>query len=263
MNRYSNVFETDEYAALNRSPRWVKLAGKCPTCKDEGEYTYNGITYTCEKDYDGKCIAFKLGARYEIARIPHLYQRLAWDMPFAGIVQDTVDEYVEALPNAIENGLGFYVWSKGLGSGKTFIECHILMEAIKAGYKALFVPFFDLVGLHNMTDEAERAFIEDRLMNADIIAIDDVIPGMSDKQIAHFGTSLERVIRHRVHNALSTIVTTNLAMHEMEDDYARIFSLLKSCSIPLDLAGYSDTRVESGITNVMRRLLNGETSPIV
>lgn len=260
MNRYSSVLEPDEYAELGSRISYQKYSGKCPTCKDTGYYQYQGEQHECESDYDGTCIQKKIFIRYELANIPLDYHRIPWEsfetQPSA---KNSIDSYVKHLDNAIDKGLGLYVNSRGLGTGKTLIGCYVLKEAVKQGHKAFFCNFTDLVNISS--DEYSK--IENKLLYSDIICIDDVVSSsISNKQNDLFKYLLEKTIRHRVHNELSTIVTSNLEGEDFFKSYDRVFSLLMSSSFEIRLDSLIDYRRDVLAGEIDELLMSNEIAPI-
>jgi DNA replication protein DnaC len=261
MNRYSSIFTPKEYEELAR--RNLKASMACPTCKGAGKFVWNGVEYDCEKDDDDICIQKKLFLRYELANIPRRFQRLDWsDLVNQPEAKATAEDYIEHSDNALALGVGLYIFSPGLGTGKTFLATHILKEFVKLGHIGYYVAFFDILDLHRREPE-DRAFIENKLLSSSIIVIDDVVAATaSQKQADHYRNTLERVVRHRAHNDLPTIITSNLTSEQLDDEYDRIFSLMSDSLLPLELDSSSDFRIMAGLANRAKALLNGETPPI-
>jgi DNA replication protein DnaC len=248
MNHYSSILSSEEYAELNSRKSYSRFNGKCPTCDDTGEYTFNGITKECEKDFDDICIQKKLFMKYEIANIPYRYQRFDWStfetQPEA---RGRIDDYIGNLDEAVRAGLGLYLYSHGLGTGKTLIACHILKEAAKRGHKVYFCSFFELVNIR----KENHHLVEKKLTECDIVCIDDVTASkMSEKQSDMFNYVLEKTIRDRVHNAMPTIMTSNLGRQELLKEYDRVFSLLVSSCLTIQLDSTFDYRVDAIQENI-------------
>lgn len=264
MNQISSILTDEEYAELRRRPGFKD---RCPTCNGVGHFSYDGNEYECELDADEIHIQFKLHRLYELANLPLRYQRLNWkDFNLHDAanpeIKIEVDRFVDHKSNAINNGLGLYIHSETLGTGKTFIATHILKECVKAGYKGYYIPFFDILSLYQLHDE-EREFIEAKMMTSPLVVIDDVTVGVaSDKQAAHFSQTLERFVRRRGQNSLSTIITSNLTQKELDRHYNRIFSLSAESMMPLELPGTFDARIELGFGRQYNMMLNGEVPPI-
>jgi DNA replication protein DnaC len=261
MNRYPSTFSQDEYAEMAR--RNLKVSMACPTCKGTGKFVWNEEEHDCEQDYDQTCIQKKLFLRYELANVPRRFQRLDWsDFVNQPEAKATIEDYIEHSENALALGVGLYIFSPGLGTGKTFLATHILKEFVKQGHKGYYVAFFDILDLYRREPE-DRAFIEQKLLSSPIIVIDDVVaPTASQKQADHYRNTLERIVRHRAHNDLPTIITSNLTSERLDEEYDRIFSLMSDSLLPLELDSSSDFRITSGLANRAKALLNGETPPI-
>jgi DNA replication protein DnaC len=259
MNRYRPSYTAEEYLILSKRP---PFPGECPNCGGKGYYEFRDKRYECELDYDGIHIARKLSDEYTIAGIPIKYQRLIWaDLTLQPEAKTEVDEYLEYLENAITNGVGLFIFSKGLGTGKTFIATHILKEAIKSGKKGFYISFFRLLDLHQQEDYNERL---KKLNDVELLVIDDVIAGkVSTKQANFYSDTLEKVVRERAHNSLATIITSNLELQEMDEEYERIFSLMADSNIPLKLSSAIDAREHIGWEASARNMLKGEVAPIL
>lgn len=260
MNRYSSIFEPAEYAELESRVSYRKYGEECPTCRGNGFYEYRGERHECEKDYDGICIQRKLFLRYELANIPMDYHRIDWrEFETQPEAKDSVEAYVKNLGNAIDRGLGLYVSSVGLGTGKTLIGTYVLKEAAKSGHSAYFCQFMDLV---NLSSDAYQK-IEDKLLHSDIVCIDDIVSSkISVKQNDLFKYLLEKTVRHRVHNEMSTIVTSNLESEEFLRAYDRVFSLLMSSSFEIKLSSSIDYRRDFLATEIDALLRSNEIAPI-
>ena len=260
MNRYSSVFAPEEYAELRSRVSYRKYGETCPTCKDEGVFEYRGSQHECEKDFDGICIQRKLFLRYELANIPMDYHRIDWnEFETQPEAKDSIEAYVSNLDNAIERGLGLYVNSSGLGTGKTLIGCHVLKEAVKKGHTAYFCQFVDLV---NITDDDYQK-LESRLLHDDIVCIDDIVSShISTKQNDLFKYLLEKTVRHRVHNEMSTVVTSNLESDEFLKAYDRVFSLLMSAAFEIKLKSSIDYRRDFLASEIDEMLRSKDIAPI-
>jgi DNA replication protein DnaC len=260
VNRYSSVFEPQDYEELHSRASYRKFGELCPTCRGTGFYQFEGETYECEKDYDDICIQKKLFLRYELANIPLDYHRIDWkDFNTQPDAKQSIEAYVSNLDNAIDRGLGLYVNSAGLGTGKTLIGTYVLKEAVKKNYNAYFCQFMDLV---NISGECTKK-IEQKLINSDIVCIDDIVSSnISVKQNDLFRYLLEKTIRHRVHNEMSTIVTSNLESEEFLKSYNRVFSLLMSNSFEIRLSSSVDYRRDFLASGIETLLTSKDVAPI-
>jgi len=269
MNTLPAALSREQYEELGRRPEYTKFNGKCPTCLGTGRYVFDDVESECPQDYDGQCVQLKLFQRYELANIPMRYQRFNFEEDFneQPEARETVEEYVSNVDNAVRNGLGFYVYSPGLGTGKTAIATYLVKSAVKRArnrvfHSCWFDSFFNLVATPQL-DAEDKRFIEFKYQNAQLLVIDDVTPGkVSLKQEEYFADVLERVIRHRAHSSLATIVTTNMTPDELRSSYGRVFSLLSDSCEDLQLDSSTDSRISRGVGNLQRRSLRGEVAPI-
>ncbi len=266
MRRYPTVVTQHQSDILNLRKSYTKFHGKCPTCRDTGTYQYMGETHECEKDEDGVCIQIKLLRFYELANIPQTYQRLNWSTDFVGqpSIREDVQAYIDNIENCLTEGVGMTFYSKTLGTGKTFCATHILKEVVKKRrdkgfYTGYYIGFYELIGLYQIPEGEE---IMSRLLDADLIVIDDIEKGRSsEKQNDFYSASLERVIRKRMENSTPTLITTNLLPNELKESYNRIFSLLADRNMPQELKS-DDTRISRGVEPRIERAFRNEMPPI-
>lgn len=229
----------------------------------------NGKQVECEEDYDGIHLQQKLFNFYELANIPMRYQRFDFEADFVGQpdAKTEIQQYLDNIDNAILHGAGYYIYSPGLGTGKTAIATQIVKTAVKRVYDKIehtcwFDSFFTLTNLIEFEDE-KRRFLERKFLDSHLLVIDDVTKGgASARQNAYFGDALERVIRHRAHSSLSTIVTTNMTPDDLQKSYDRIFSLLSDSCYNLELDSTVDARIGRGVNLVMNNIRLGEISPL-
>jgi DNA replication protein DnaC len=213
---------------------------------------------------------FKLFQRYELANIPMRYQRFNFERDFINQQNalEFVQEYTANVDNAIRHGLGMYVYSAGLGTGKTAIATYVLKQAVlremdRVKHTCWFDSFFNMLDTPKL-NQADRDFREGKYLHSDILVIDDVIPAkISEKQEAYYSDILERTVRHRAHNSLSTIVTTNMVPEDLSGAFGRVFSLLSDSCEPVQLSSDIDSRIERGVGLLLRQSLRGEVSPII
>jgi DNA replication protein DnaC len=268
-NLLPGSLDPDQYRELAARPEYKKFRGKCPTCQGTGIYVNNGIECECPEDYDHIHLQKKLFNLYELANIPMKYQRFDYEKDFVGQpeAREEIQHYLDNIDNCIMHGVGYYIYSPGLGTGKTAIATQIVKTAVKRLYDGVrhdcwFDSFFTLTNLIHLDDDRRR-FLEHKFLDSHLLVIDDVVEGdASARQQAYFGDALERVIRHRAHNSLSTIVTTNLTPADLQNSYDRIFSLLADSCNNLELDSTVDTRISRGVNLIMNKIRYNEVSPI-
>ncbi len=128
------------------------------------------------------------------------------------------------------------------GTGKTLIAAGLCNDAVQKGYKAYFRTIDDIIGMLKMKDFTRSAKAEyKRLMNANLIVIDDIMLFPVEKQLA---VALFNLI-NKLYEKTSFIITTNKSPSQwaqMLDDEvlatALLDRLLFHCEV-INLSGKS------------------------
>jgi DNA replication protein DnaC len=223
----------------------------------DGQYKLDGEIHECD------CKMQKaLYRHYTVAGIGENYMRLDWEADFNGDpdAKKMVQGYVDRWRAARQNGLGLTLWSKELGTGKTFGATHVAKSLVKLGQRVQFIHFTDLISTvvwETLDDERHFVYLP-------WLVIDEVWfnPARdSEAKKAMFGENFERLIRNRTNQNLPTIITSNLSPVQFKEHWPRVASLLSSKQMPVEFAG-SDFRLGDGHMEGIERMLNGETKPI-
>lgn len=242
-----------------------KLAGQttvpldtCPTCGSqlisgewEGPRTYrlNDTEWPCD------CSAQRtLRMHYLIASLPAGYYTLDFPKDYHRdeAVKEAVAAYLSSWQNATRMGLGLLFRSTGLGTGKTFAAVHVGKELIKAKQSVFFTDFQDMIQREVRSREEDATFL----------IIDEIRKPWTERSSDVFTNRFEEVIRHRNHNALPTVLTTNMTQEEMDREYPRISSLLLPSTVEIDMPG-GDYRSNTYAMERLALLANNEVKPIV
>lgn len=255
------TFSDRQRDALERNPEFSERGKKCPVCLNDGFYVLNGERHDCPDDDYGH-VALRLAKLYWLAWIPLQYQYLDWsDYPHAD-AQEQIDSYIEHFERIRLTGLGFTIYGKGLGVGKTWAATHILRELVKQGYSGHFVQFLSAAGYYLKEDADERQFLTKRVLESEVLVLDEVKPAISAAQRDFLEEKLEEIVRTRTNANFPTIVTSNLTDTEFEREYPRVYSLLAAKNAPIELKG-ADARRDADIWNRVATLaLKGEARPI-
>lgn len=239
---------------------------QCPTCKSmpdseddglriHGIYRYQGKDNECDCETQ-----IALRRHYALANIPKQYMTLDW-ATYDGdqYVKDEVANYIEKFIYYKDNGLGIEFYSPEFGVGKTFAAIHIGKELVKQGYSVYFLAFPDLVNRLSTPETAQDT--QEFLEKAHVIIIDDITPGISEKQRDLFASKLELVVRHRTNWNMPTVITTNLLHEDLLFFYPRIYSLLSAKHQQVKMPG-KDRRPGLIKDENERLARNCETKPI-
>jgi len=184
--------------------------------------------------------------RYSFSNIPVEY----WDLSFKDFSGDPnfkkfIKEKIENIDKLYDNGKSF-MFTGGLGTGKTYTACCILKRALATGYSGLYTTMADVVA-NMLSREMDTAKYYNELLSKDFLIIDEfsshwIFP--SDKAEQIFGSSLEYVLRTRFQNQLPTILCSN---DEDVDQifggfFAKSFKSLRSHHVELFVIGGKDFR---------------------
>lgn len=128
------------------------------------------------------------------------------------------------------------------GVGKSFIASGLIHDAINLGYKAYFRTMDEIIEILKMKDMVIRTKTHyDRLLNADLLAIDDIMlfPMKKNEAVSFFN------MINQLHGNCSVIITTNKSPKQwaetLEDEIlatALLDRLLYRCEI-VKLSGSS------------------------
>lgn len=240
---------------------FIQRGHECPVCFGDGKYVYRGETFECPDDEYGH-VMLRRAKEYWLHFIPLQYQRLIWDeFPHPRAKLD-IEAYIENFKRLRMTGMGWTIYGKEMGTGKTWAACHILKELTKQGYDTHFASFMHVKGYYEMDNAAEREFSIRRVRQAEVLALDEWKAPISGAQRDFFEDKMEELLRERTYMNFPTIVTSNMTLDEMEQWYPRCFSLLAGQNEPLPLSG-EDAR-KSGILFESNQALaiKGEGRPI-
>lgn len=258
------VFLSDsQLAELERNPQYNRFEGKCPTCQGTGEFRYEGVVNDCPRDNWGRHLQHELFKKYCLANIPLEFQQLDWqDYPDAKIKEE-IDQYIDNFEKIRVLGMGWEIYGKKRGVGKTWAGTAILKELILKGYEGWFVQFPDLRNYHEMADKVQRDWLISKVRNTEVLVIDEVLkPYASTKQATFYEDVLESIIRFRTTNNFPTILTTNMVETDIHDLFPRVYSLLSAKQWRIELGG-EDFRVTTLFDTNAELAKKGEVRPIV
>jgi len=180
-------------------------------------------------------------------KVPPLYIDLDLERDWYGdkSAKDEVLKYLRELDIHYGNGIGLHFQGE-FGTGKTFLMCHVLKEAIRsyAPYKepmfsGYFATFSDLINLYTegWYSREDRDQFDFLLKRVDFLAIDDLGKEYKSKSSLNMA-ALDSVVRTRIYKKKIIFLTTNRDMEGIENDYgAGITSLLKQACIRITVEG--------------------------
>lgn len=244
----------------------------CPTCRSRrvevepgsGIYYWAPSTYTLYgEEHPCNCEEqINLERHYLLANIPPEYWRLTPE-DFIGDSQalHQARHFISNWEDNLANGIGIEFFSEKMGTGKTMLACLIAKEIVKAGQSVYFIRFDETVRAYEMPYEQRDAF-DRRLRRSPILVLDEIALPYTDAQRAFFAAELESLVRHRTSGNGVTILTTNIDPKKMDEQYPRVFSLLRRSTIEVEVGG-EDVRRNGDIEFELLELsLNKEAKPI-
>lgn len=193
------------------------------------------------EDWECNCEAQFILYRYMLSRgIGLNYQRLDW-VDATGVPEDVnevVFDYIEHQDRYVGAGIGLVLRGER-GTGKSLLANLLLKRLLSQGVDGMVLTFHEALdaftdGWHQKED---RVWFEKRIRNADVLVLDDAGREHAGRsQVAE--TVLDHVLRHRVSNALPTLLTTNLDLRQLATLYSgNAMSLLAESAIVHEFRG--------------------------
>lgn len=234
--------------------------GGCPVCKGDGRIIdkkstdYTKMVYGDDRllEYVEKCPFCNGGEKQivqdikERSNIPVAFydatiDRFKWDayLDDKGNVIDVTKQrqFVESFINDFEKwqekGMGFYIYSKARGTGKTFLAsciCNTLMTKYKIATK--FVSASELINLSKQEAKIGERNPIDLMCECKVLVLDDIGQKMTGED--WMNDILFRIVEARYQNKLVTLYTSNMKCNELRIDDRVISRIDKMCqNIPL------------------------------
>ena len=204
--------ETNKYKKY-----YDETVGACKKCNPKGFLPVKGGFVSCE------ClIKYHWMKELHDSHLPRLYwNKKVCDFEGDKKAVDIVHEYMTNLESNLSKGLGLYLQGTH-GIGKTLLASYILKQGLKIGKQSKFYYYTDMLNVFSDSwkDDEAKQEIETDIMQSDLLVIDDLgkeIIGKSNFSI----TSLDSVLRKRVGNLKSIILTSNLDKLDVKDVYGK------------------------------------------
>lgn len=172
------------------------------------------------------CDAYRLlRALYRMSRLP---ERYCYNIPLIPEREDirafeTMNDFMKNVEDNVSAGRGLYIWSEGVGNGKTSWACKILSYyfrkiAFKSGLENeglyIYLPTFldDLRTSYG--EEPDPDFIEllSMIRECKLLIVDDI---GAEKSSEWVNERLLSIINNRVMRGLSTIYTSNISLTDL------------------------------------------------
>ena len=233
-------------------------SGPCPTCRDKGTYRWESVDHPCN------CrLQRQLAKHYSKSGIGVRYQRLDWS-DFVGDPEafSQIGEYVLRYDQMLRQGMGLLLTGT-LGTGKTFLGTMVLKELIKRGYNCWSTTFAQTIEAFTATwgNQEEKQWFAKKFMHSQVLLLDDLGRDLRTGNNLPQST-FDSILRTRVQEGRTTILTTNMTMRELESGYgSAVLSLLKEVSLLVNFTG-DDFRPAAN-ARTLSELDDNETRPIL
>lgn len=231
--------------------------GPCPTCRNTGHYRWAGTDHECNCRQQRQ-----LAKHYSMSGVGVKYQRLDWS-DFVGdeSALQQISDYILKHEQMTRRGMGLLL-SGPLGTGKTFLANMVLKELIKRGYNCWATTFANTIEAFTATwgNQEEKQWFARRFMYSQVLLLDDLGRDLRTGNNLPQST-FDSILRTRVQEGRTTLVTTNMSMRELETGYgSAVLSLLKEVSLRIEFTG-SDFRPRAN-ARTMSELDDNEIRPI-
>lgn len=224
-----------------------KLFSECGLCNKDG-WVPSSLSDSVFKACSCR-LKFEMYIESDDSGIDKEYWDLDWsDWRGDELAKRKVQEYIEHLDSAYENGLGMVFYGRN-GVGKTFLSTQILKTALQKGKSIRFLTMAETVALmkSKIDDENDEEFYEKSVKNVEFLCLDNLGAEYQPKNFGSYTLAeFDILARHRRRQLFPTILTTNLSMDEFKTLYgSSISSLFSACSQFISVEG-KDFRSEQG-----------------
>ena len=211
----------------------------CPTCDKTGTYRWRNDDHDCDCETQ-----LALAKHYYASGIGKTYQTLSWEDLDDDRIYAQVRGFVEN-PEYVRRGRGL-ILTGSLGSGKTMVATLILKQLVRQGYTCYSTLFSQMIEMYTAgwRSNEERKYFNQKVVEADVLLLDDVGRELRRSNALQEST-FDSVLRSRVQNGRSTLITTNMTLEELgaEEGYgSAILSLLREKSQAIEVQTTSDYR---------------------
>lgn len=168
-----------------------------------------------------------------------------WKVSFGDILPDSsehkkiIKNYLSTIKDRFNDGCGLFLWGNN-GTGKTSCAAVVAKEARRQGYLVLFVRSTSLRdGIINgeMFDDSNTLY--DRMRSVDLLIIDDLGKEYSKEMGSYNEKMYEDLLRLRLDELKSTIITTNMNFGKLKEKYKEsMIKLMKGYYVPVEVKGH-------------------------
>lgn len=222
---------------------YVELKYECIKCKDTGYCDGNKCSCLKNKIIEILYEQSRLKERLQVENFHTLSEdfysgeNLKYFKSAVNICKTMVKEYPYTSTNILFKG--------EVGAGKSFLSCCVAKEFLDLGYSVLYMSateMFDALGRQRFERDRSEWDNDDTIYVCDLLVIDDLGTELTN---SFTKSALFELINRRIRDNKCTIISTNLNLNEICEEYSerivsRIISSYKICNISSD----SDIRIE-------------------
>ena len=237
---------------------YMEMQYTCPDCKDTGYK--DGIKCHCFRQREIDLLYAQSNIREVLER--ENFSHFSYDYfddtkidPRSGKTARAYMEQVTAFCHRYVDGFkeekGNILFTGKTGLGKTFLSNCIAKELIERCFSVVYLPAVEMYEIFSRDRFANDATDEDRdrsqyLLECDLLIIDD----LGTELVNTFTTSqLFYVVNERLNRKKGTIISTNLPVNEMRDEFTdRVMSRIISQYQIIPLYG-EDIRIRKKLEN--------------
>ena len=282
------LLSNEEFDRLRaRNPNIPRSPDHCITCRGRGTFRWWRDIDGVESVEEWKCNCFDQWALHIYllyCGVGLTYQRLGRrDVETEPGALDKVNEYLANVEWYVNSGCGLILYGR-MGTGKTLLSTLLLKAMVSLGYDSYFTTFAEMLDTFRSTyrSEDEKEWFYRRVKNASVLVLDDVgrehrptrwitheerkdrgqVSGVARDTTALAESTMDEVLRHRVASSLPTVLTTNMALEDLEASYGtNVMSLLHERSTTYRFTG-EDFR-DAARNRLHDEVEQGLTRPVV
>lgn len=160
--------------------------------------------------------------------------------PEASVHRQVIGKFMAKMPGVVEKGYGLLLWGPN-GHGKSALASLVLKEARRWGFVALFVRSERLRSARldkEVFDDAHTLF--KRAMLVDVLVLDDLGKEVRGERSAFTDRSIEDLLRERVTQRRTTIITTNISKDKLDSVYPEsLVHGIRAMIFPVHVEGHN------------------------
>ena len=171
-----------------------------------------------------------------------------WDAKFRYIPdglrhKEVVREYCDNIRENLQKGQGLYLWGE-YSTGKSALAAICLKAAANHRIVGRWVRAKELpnIQISKQRDESEGLYYE-TLKNCPLLVLDEF---QMREDIKYTENLAEDVIRFRIDNKLSTVITSNVVVTDLKQRYPALYAVLQEAVYPVKVHGHDFRQPRKG-----------------